>query len=220
MFRMTEINLKQVSLSLAGKPVLNAIDLSVEKGQWITLTGPSGSGKSTILKLIANLINPDSGIIFFQEKNIQELDPINYRRQVSYAVQSAQLFGKTVKDNLDFPYLIRKKAIDEKHEKSLLTAFDLPEDFLYKSVLDISGGQRQRVALARNFVFPPQALLLDEVTTGLDELTKKIVRQVIEENNHRGLTVIEVTHEAEDLSEAKKIYIVDKGRIQQETAHE
>lgn len=217
---MREISLEHVTLSLAGNSILDNIDLSIEKGQWITLTGPSGSGKSTILKLVADLITPDSGLITFQGQDIQSLNPVAYRREVSYAVQSAQLFGSSVKDNLDFPYLIRKKTVSEQHEKELLTAFDLPEDFLYKSVLDISGGQRQRVALARNFVFQPQVLLLDEVTTGLDDLTKKIVRKVIEENNRKGLTVIEVTHEAEDLNAAKEILIVDKGKIQKGTAHE
>lgn len=192
----------------------------VESGSWVTLAGPSGSGKSTILKLIANLVSPTSGVVEFEGRNIQTIDPIDYRRQVSYAAQSAQLFGETVKDNLDFPYLIRKKEIDSDRQAAVLNDFDLSSDFLTHSTLDISGGQRQRVGLARNFIFMPKVVLLDEVTTGLDSDSKKIVRQVIEKENKKGLTVIEVTHEIDDLKEAKQIYTLSNGQITKGVLHE
>lgn len=217
---MAEITLKKVSYQTKNNAILENIDFVVESGSWVTLAGPSGSGKSTILKLIADLISPTSGVVEFEGRNIQTIDPIDYRRQVSYAAQSAQLFGETVKDNLDFPYLIRKKEIDSDRQAAVLNDFDLSSDFLTHSTLDISGGQRQRVGLARNFIFMPKVVLLDEVTTGLDSDSKKIVRQVIEKENKKGLTVIEVTHEIDDLKEAKQIYTLSNGQITKGVLHE
>ncbi|MDN6900002.1 ATP-binding cassette domain-containing protein [Oenococcus sicerae] len=217
---MAEITLKKVSYQTKNNAILENIDFVVESGSWVTLAGPSGSGKSTILKLIADLISPTSGVVEFEGRNIQTIDPIDYRRQVSYAAQSAQLFGETVKDNLDFPYLIRKKEIDSDRQAAVLNDFDLSSDFLTHSILDISGGQRQRVGLARNFIFMPKVVLLDEVTTGLDSDSKKIVRQVIEKENKKGLTVIEVTHEIDDLKEAKQIYTLSNGQITKGVLHE
>ncbi|MFT8324099.1 ATP-binding cassette domain-containing protein [Oenococcus sicerae] len=217
---MAEITLKKVSYQTKNNAILENIDFVVESGSWVTLAGPSGSGKSTILKLIANLVSPTSGVVEFEGRNIQTIDPIDYRRQVSYAAQSAQLFGETVKDNLDFPYLIRKKEIDSDRQAAVLNDFDLSSDFLTHSTLDISGGQRQRVGLARNFIFMPKVVLLDEVTTGLDSDSKKIVRQVIEKENKKGLTVIEVTHEIDDLKEAKQIYTLSNGQITKGVLHE
>lgn len=217
---MAEITLKKVSYQTKNNAILENIDFVVESGSWVTLAGPSGSGKSTILKLIADLVSPTSGVVEFEGRNIQTIDPIDYRRQVSYAAQSAQLFGETVKDNLDFPYLIRKKEIDSDRQAAVLNDFDLSSDFLTHSILDISGGQRQRVGLARNFIFMPKVVLLDEVTTGLDSDSKKIVRQVIEKENKKGLTVIEVTHEIDDLKEAKQIYTLTNGQITKGVLHE
>lgn len=106
---MTIIELRNVAYQVEDKQILQNVSFSVRKNDFLTLVGPSGAGKSTILKLIANLINPSVGEILYQDENIDKLDPVAYRRQVSYCFQQPSLFGKTVKDNLLFPYQIRKK---------------------------------------------------------------------------------------------------------------
>lgn len=212
---MAIIELKHVAYQVKDKQILQNISFTVKKNDFLTLVGPSGAGKSTILKLIANLISPSAGEIRYQNKNINKLDPIAYRRQVSYCFQQPSLFGKTVKDNLLFPYQIRKKEIDQQHLIDLLNRVDLGTDFLDKEITDLSGGEKQRVALIRNLVFLPKVLLLDEVTTGLDEDSKVIVHQLIKAIHDQGITIIQVTHDQDEIKAANNIVQIKKGGMQQ-----
>ncbi|GIP66811.1 hypothetical protein LhelvAHU1049_10160 [Lactobacillus helveticus] len=111
---MTIIEFKHISYQVKEKQILHDVSFKVNQGDFLTLVGPSGSGKSTILKLAANLIRPTAGDIFYQDKKMVEYNPIQYRREVSYCFQQPSLFGKTVRENLIFPYEIRKQAIVEK----------------------------------------------------------------------------------------------------------
>ena len=211
---MTIIELRNVAYQVEDKQILQNVSFSVRKNDFLTLVGPSGAGKSTILKLIANLINPSAGEILYQDENIDKLDPVAYRRQVSYCFQQPSLFGKTVKDNLLFPYQIRKKEADQKHLMDLLKRVDLGADFLDKEVTALSGGEKQRVALIRNLVFLPKVLLLDEVTTGLDENSKVIVHQLIKAVREEGITIIQVTHDQDEIKAANNIVEIKKGGVQ------
>ena len=211
---MTIIELRNVAYRVEDKQILQNVSFSVRKNDFLTLVGPSGAGKSTILKLIANLINPSVGEILYQDENIDKLDPVAYRRQVSYCFQQPSLFGKTVKDNLLFPYQIRKKEADQKHLMDLLKRVDLGADFLDKEVTALSGGEKQRVALIRNLVFLPKVLLLDEVTTGLDENSKVIVHQLIKAVREEGITIIQVTHDQDEIKAANNIVEIKKGGVQ------
>lgn len=210
---MKILELKNVAYHVKEKQILSNISFTVEKGDFITLVGPSGAGKSTILKLIASLISPTSGEIIYQGKNIKELDPINYRRKVSYCFQEASLFGKTVRDNLTFPYQIRKKSVDEQRMITLLQRVDLDNNFLDKEITSLSGGEKQRVALLRNLVFLPQILLLDEVTTGLDDASKEIVHNLIDSLSKQGITIVQVTHDQSEIKVASQILQIQKGGI-------
>lgn len=211
---MTIIELRKVAYQVEDKQILQNVSFSVRKNDFLTLVGPSGAGKSTILKLIANLINPSAGEILYQDENIDKLDPVAYRRQVSYCFQQPSLFGQTVKDNLLFPYQIRKKEADQKHLMDLLKRVDLGADFLDKEVTALSGGEKQRVALIRNLVFLPKVLLLDEVTTGLDENSKVIVHQLIKAVHEEGITIIQVTHDQDEIKAANNIVEIKKGGVQ------
>ena len=97
---MALIELKRVAYRAGGQEILRDVSFAVEKGDYLTLTGPSGSGKSTTLKLIAGLISPNKGEIFYKGQNLDDLDLVQYRRQVSYCFQQPTLFDETVKDNL------------------------------------------------------------------------------------------------------------------------
>lgn len=90
---MAILKLRNVAYQAGQKQILQNVSFEVEEGAFLTLIGPSGAGKSTILKLIANLINPTSGKIFFREKDIMKIDPLIYRRSVSYCFQQPSLFG-------------------------------------------------------------------------------------------------------------------------------
>lgn len=209
---MDIIELNKVSYQVEDKQILKEIDLHVAEGQRITLTGPSGSGKSTILKLVASLISPTQGQINFQGKDVVQLDPISYRRQVSYCFQQPTLFGTTVADNLRFPFELRDEPFNQQQAMELLWQVDLDESYLNKKIETLSGGEKQRVALIRNLLFPPKVLLLDEVTTGLDENSKAIVHKLIRNYHQEGITILEVTHDATELDLANHLITIKEGK--------
>lgn len=210
---MSEIlTLKKISYQVQGQQILKDIDLSVAEQEFLLITGASGSGKSTLLRIIATLLTPTSGTILFQGQDVATLDPVAYRKEVSYCFQQPALFGDTVQDNLAFPFEIRQKEFDRDKAVAALTQVDLTADYLSKSINDLSGGEKQRVALIRNLMFLPKVLLLDEVTAGLDENNKQIVHRLItnlSEEHH--ITTIAVTHDAEEIKNAKNLRIIEDG---------
>ena len=210
---MAILKLQNVAYQVGQKQILQNISFKIEDGAFLTLIGPSGAGKSTILKLIANLISPTSGKIFFREKDIMKIDPVTYRRSVSYCFQQPYLFGEKVADNLSFPYEIRKQAVDRERILRLLHDVSLEADYLDKDITSLSGGEKQRIALIRNLIFLPKVLLLDEVTTGLDGDNKAIIHQLIERVHQQGVTVIQVTHDQGEIDKAQNIIKIKKGGI-------
>lgn len=200
--------------NLSVSNILGNINLTVDQDETVTIFGPSGSGKSTLLKALARLEDHASGQIHLLGKPAISYPIDRYRQLVSYAVQSANLFGQTVRDNLDLPFNVRQKAIDEELQKTMLAAVDLDATFLDKQVADLSGGQRQRVAVLRNLIFPPKVLLLDEITTGLDETTKQVVwRFINEEQSKHHFAILSVTHDQQEIQNAKKTLQVIGGKL-------
>ena len=210
---MALIALKQVADRAGDQEILQAVSFAVEEGDYLTLTGPSGSGKSTTLKLIAGLISPNKGEIFYKGQNLDNLDLVQYRRQVSYCFQQPTLFDETVRDNLSLPFAIRKQDFDEQRAQEALEQVDLPADYLDKKITTLSGGEKQRVALIRNLLFRPEVLLLDEVTTGLDEESKEIVHQLIARVHQEGTMIVQVTHDQEELAASKQLLHMEKGGV-------
>lgn len=210
---MNIIDFKDVDYSIDDLNILKKCNLSIEEGDFLTITGPSGSGKSTILKLAANLISPVSGEIMYDGKNVASLNPMTYRQNVSYCFQQPLLFGKTVSDNLEFPFKIRNKEVDSKKISDFLKEVDLDDSYKTKFINDLSGGERQRIALIRNLLFTPKVLLLDEVTAGLDEKTKGIVLDLIDSTNKKGVTVVRVTHDQKEIDQAKHLIKVVNGEV-------
>ncbi|MGN1271691.1 MAG: ATP-binding cassette domain-containing protein [Lactobacillus sp.] len=210
------LELKNVSLTIDDKPIINNLSLKIKQNDYLTITGPSGSGKSTTLKLIADLISPTSGNIYFNDKDINEYRPTEYRKQVSYCFQQPVLFGKTVKDNLEFPFSIRNLPFDQEKAINALKNVLLDSSYLNKNITELSGGEKQRIALIRNVLFKPKVLLLDEITTGLDEKSKNIVHDFINDIYSQGTTIIQVTHDSEELNSARHTIIISKGAFEDE----
>lgn len=210
---MAILKLENIAYQANQKQILQNISFEVEESAFLTLIGPSGAGKSTILKLIANLINPIHGKILFNGKDIMKIDPLTYRRNVSYCFQQPSLFGEKVSDNLSFPYEIRNLKVDQERVYQLLRDVNLGAEYLAKDINSLSGGEKQRVALIRNLVFLPKVLLLDEVTTGLDQASKEIVHHLIEQVHRKGVTIVQVTHDQGEIESAQHIIRIEKGGI-------
>ena len=198
------------------KMILEGISLSIKEGEHLTITGPSGSGKSSLLKLLAALVSPSSGQLFYQGQEMGDLDPVAYRREVSYCFQQPVLFGQTVRDNVAFPFEIRQIPFDQERVLTALARLDLGPEFLDKPIKDLSGGEKQRVALVRNLLFEPKVLLLDEVSSGLDEKTKILLRTFLNDLHQEGVTLIEVTHDQQEIEAAERLVTIVGGRL----AHE
>lgn len=207
------LSLKNVGYRVKDKDIISNFSLDIATGAFLTIVGPSGGGKSTLLKLLANLISPTSGEIDFKDKNINAYSPTNYRRQVSYCFQQPSLFGETVKDNLEFPFKIRKQTTDQSKMEQVLESVDLKPDFLNKNITELSGGEKQRVALIRNLLFKPEVLLLDEITTGLDNDSKEIVHRLIHNVHKDNTTIIQVTHDNDEIHQAGQIIKVAEGKL-------
>lgn len=210
---MAFLEVKDVSFKPDDLEILHDISLVVAEHDFLTITGPSGSGKSTLLKMVASLLTPTKGEIIFQEKTLESYSITEYRMLVSYCFQQPVLFGKTVEDNLAFPYLVRNVEPDLAQMQAVLPMVNLPENYLKKKIIELSGGEKQRVAMLRNTMFPPKVLLLDEVMVGLDEDSKVIVQHFIEKMYEKGMTVLQVTHDAEEIRAAKKVVVIVQGRV-------
>jgi len=213
------LDVQGVSFAMQGQTLLAPISLQLHPGELLLLTGPSGSGKSTLLKILASLVAPTAGQIFFESRDIVTLKPERYRQQVSYCFQTPVLFGDTVYDNLALPWQIRQQKPQREQLVASLASVHLTADMLDKKIEQLSGGEKQRVGLLRNLQFMPQVLLLDEVTSALDEENKAAINHLIDglirENT---LAVMWISHDVQEISQAKKVLKLDMP--QQGEAHE
>lgn len=212
----TILQLNNLSFKANQKEIIKNVNLTVNEGDFLTIMGPSGSGKSTLLKLIGWQIDATSGSIQFKGKNISEYNPMDYRKEVSYFFQNAVLFGKTVRDNLAFPAEIREEEFDENRALIGLKEVQLPTDYLTKEIHELSGGERQRVALIRNMMYPPKVLLMDEVTSSLDQENRQnILNYVKKLNEQNKTTILWVTHNQEEIDASNRLIKIIDGKLEE-----
>ena len=209
------IRLSGITVSFDGEQVLKNFDLSIRDGEFVTLLGPSGCGKTTTLRAIAGFVKPESGDIFFNGKNINDLPP--HKREVNTIFQRYALFPHlNVFDNVAFGMRVHgKKNVSEKvHE--MLNLVNL-NGFAHRNVAQLSGGQQQRVAIARALANDPKVLLLDEPLGALDlKLRKDMQVELKKIQQQTGITFVFVTHDQEEaLSMSDTVVVMDKGVIQQ-----
>ncbi|AGB79261.1 ABC-type uncharacterized transport system, ATPase component [Enterobacteriaceae bacterium strain FGI 57] len=216
------LQLSGVGYRIGERQVLNDINFSIAPGEFKLITGPSGCGKSTLLKIIASLLSPSAGTIQFKGQDYTTLSPEQYRQQVSYCAQTPALFGETVYDNLIFPWQIRDKRTEPDTFLAFLTRFGLPEETLSKSINDLSGGEKQRISLIRNLQFLPDVLLLDEITSALDEENKHNVNDIIHRYvREKNIAVLWVTHDKDEIEHADDVITLPlSGKDMQEATDE
>ena len=197
--------------------VVDAVNLQVEDGEFFTLLGPSGCGKSTILRMIAGLEEPDSGRIFFEERDVT-FDPPN-KRGIGMVFQNYALFPHlSVAQNVAFGLEVRKASTPEIRKRTDAALRQVQLDSLGAARVDqLSGGQQQRVALARALVIRPKLLLLDEPLSNLDAKLRGETRAVLRAvHNSSGVTTIYVTHDQEEaLGMSDRIAVLNAGKVHQ-----
>ena len=215
------IEFRNICKSYGDKTVLDNFNLSVEKGEFVTVIGSSGCGKTTALKMVNGLLTPDSGQILIDGEDIAGMDQVQLRRNIGYAIQGSVLFPHmSVEQNIAYvPNLLNrrdKKRTQEAVDKWMrIVGLDGALKGRYPD--ELSGGQQQRVGIARALAASPELLLMDEPFGAVDEITRGQLQTELKRIwQQTGITVLFVTH---DISEALKlgtrVLVMDAGKIEQ-----
>jgi len=202
-------------------PALQGVDLSVQRGELLALTGPSGSGKSTILNLCGLIDRPDSGEIMLGGQRVTELDETERtllrRDALGFVFQSFNLVPvMTVAENVDYALFIAGVPAAERRERvaAQLEAVGLQDHAQHRPDA-LSGGQRQRVAIARALIKRPRLVIADEPTASLDSRTADQVLDLMRERGHaEGAAFVIATHDSRLTQRCDRVLALLDGRLQ------
>ena len=219
------IELKDVNKTYNnGQPlhVLKGIDLSIDRGEFVSIMGASGSGKSTLLNILGILDNYDTGEYYIDGrliKGLTERQAADYRnRMIGFIFQSFNLIGfKTAVENVELPLFYQGVGRHKRHEMAMAYLERLGlTDWAGHYPNEMSGGQKQRVAIARALITNPKIILADEPTGALDSKTSEEVMQLLTQlNREEKVTIIVVTHESGVANCTDKIIHIKDGIIGQ-----
>lgn len=211
------LSMQNINKYFGNSHVIKNVNLTINKGEFVTFLGPSGCGKTTLLRMVAGFYEPDEGDILLQGQHIEKLPP--YARNTAMVFQEYALFPHmTVFDNVAYGLKVRNIPKDEVKERvaNALALMQL-EGMEKRFPNQMSGGQQQRVAVARALVMKPDVLLLDEPLSNLDAKLRESVRVELREIQQKlGLSTIYVTHDqSEALSMSDKVVVLKRGNIHQ-----
>ena len=202
---------------------LKGINLSVEKGEFISIMGPSGSGKTTLMNIIGCLDTPTSGEYFLNDQLVNDLNEDELARirnkEIGFVFQSFHLLAKNSALNnvmLPLKYAGTEKNLAEKRAKEVLDQVDL-SDRINHGPSELSGGQQQRVAIARALVNKPSILFADEPTGNLDSKTGDDVMNLFKKLNSEGQTIILITHEEDIANQSNRIIHIRDSLIESDS---
>lgn len=215
-----EIEFKNVSFSYpnAEVKVLDNVSFKINRGEKVGFIGRIGSGKTTIQKLLLRLYEPTEGTILIDGIDINQINPVELRDKIGYVSQDVHLFRGTLKENITYRYQsasddeIRRSAkvsgIDEFIKKHPL-GYDLP---IGENGVGVSGGQKQAIAISRAFLKAPSIMLMDEPTTGMDQLSENRVIESFKRNLNSNSALI-ITQKMNLLECVERIIVMSEGRV-------
>ena len=208
-----------------GKPVLHNIDFEAPSGSVIALVGSSGSGKSTIAGLSATFLNPESGVITIDGKDMSKVKLNSFRQHLGVVLQDEFLFEGTIRENIMFP---RPNATEAQLQNAVKAAYvneftDRFEDGLETLIgergVKLSGGQRQRIAIARAILADPKIIILDEATSNLDTESEGLIQKSLSELTNNRTTIV-IAHRLSTIKKANQILVIEAGRIVERGTHD
>lgn len=202
---------------------LDSVNLTIEKGEFVSIVGPSGSGKSTLLNLISGLDEPTNGEIRISGKELGKMkqsDLSDFRRDhIGFIFQSYNLIPVlTVKENVEYVMVLQGVSESKRHERVLEVLKEVGlEGKENRFPKELSGGQQQRVAVARAIASKPDIILADEPTANLDSQTgKDLVEMMRKLNEDHGITFVFSTHDPIIMERAKRLIVLKDGKISED----
>ncbi len=219
---LTVSHLKKVYTTRFGGQKVEAlrdVNLSVEKGEYVSIMGESGSGKTTFLNILASLDRPTSGSVMLEDRDIthiREEDLAVFRRDnLGFVFQDFNLLDTfSIEDNIYLPLVLAGKSYEEMHRRLLPIAEKLGISQLFKKYpYEVSGGQKQRAAVARALITDPKIILADEPTGALDSKATDELLQLFGEINRGGQTILMVTHSVKAASHAGRVLFIKDGEV-------
>ena len=217
------LELKDISFCYEeNKPILDKINLKIDKGDLVGVIGQSGAGKTTLINIIVGLLLQNSGKIFLDDKQLSKANINLWRNKIGYVPQDVYLTDDTIINNIAFGIennKINPKNINKAIEQAQLESFidQLPKGkntIVGERGVQISGGQRQRIGIARALYNDPEILLLDEATSALDVETESQFMEAIL-NLKGNKTVLIITHRLSTIENCDKIFKIEKGKLKQ-----
>ncbi len=203
-----------------GRAVVNGVDINVKRGEIVGLLGPNGAGKTTSFYMIVGLVRPNSGRVFFEDRDVTRTPMFKRARSgMGYLPQEESIFRKlTVEQNImailqttDLSRAQRKARCEE-----LLNQFGI-EHIAKNEALTLSGGEKRRLTIARSLVTSPSLLMLDEPFSGVDPIAVFDVQQIITNLRDAGLAILITDHNVrETLSIVDRAYLIFEGRVESE----
>lgn len=197
---------------------LDAVDLRIDKGEFVAVVGASGSGKSTLLHLLGGVDQPTAGKVYVDQTDLSKLNPtssaIFRRRKVGLIYQFYNLIPTlTVERNIMMPLLLDKKKPDQDFFEQIVCTLGI-QDKLRALPSQLSGGQQQRTAIARSLLYRPALVLADEPTGNLDHKNSREIIELLKlSNENMKQTIIMITHDENLALEADRIITLSDGRI-------
>jgi ATP-binding cassette subfamily B protein len=217
---------RDVDFQFAGmdRKILNNISIEIKAGQTVAIVGKVGAGKSWLVNMIPRLVDPTAGEIVLDGNRLADYKLADLRQVIGYVPQEPILFSDTIRNNIIFG----RKDIGEETMNWAINVAQLRDEIAQfpKGVetpigtrgMSISGGQKQRLALARALVGKPKILILDDCTSALDSRTEAALWEKLHEVMP-GMTAVLITHRADTLERADKIYVLDEGRLLESGNH-
>ena len=214
---MTLLEVENLSKSYNGKKVVNGVTFSIKRGEIVGLLGPNGAGKTTCFYMIAGIVSPDEGKIFFDHQDITHL-PIHKRARLGlgYLSQEPSVFRNlTVEENI--MAILETLPLSKKEREARLNTLlkELRIEHLRKNkAYTLSGGEMRRLEITRSLVTNPSFLLLDEPFSGIDPIVVEEAKQLIKELKEKGLGILLTDHNVrETLSITDRAYLIYEGKI-------
>ncbi|AMO85163.1 osmoprotectant transport system ATP-binding protein [Solibacillus kalamii] len=203
-----------------GKVAVDNLTLDIKKGEFIAFIGTSGSGKTTALRMLNRMVEPTSGMISINGKEITKLNPVTLRRSIGYVIQQIGLMPHmTIRENITLvPRLLQwSKEKRDETAKYLLSLVNLPEAYLDYYPSQLSGGQQQRIGVIRALAAEQDIILMDEPFGALDPITRDTLQDLIKElQKTLDKTIIFVTHDMDEaIKLADRIAIMHEGKLVQ-----